>query len=64
MLGLPDTCTTHVHIYMYNVCCNSDQLIFYSQEQQYKDKVIKNLQSNEMGDEWFVNIYVLWILRH
>ena len=47
MLGLPDTCTTHVHIYMYNVCCNSDQLMIYSQEQQYKDKVIKNLQELE-----------------
>ena len=30
---------------MYNVCCNSDQLMIYSQEQQYKDKVIKNLQA-------------------
>ena len=45
MLGLPDTCTTHVHIQMYNVCCNSDQLMIYSQEQQYQDKVIKNLQA-------------------
>ena len=45
MLGLPDTCTTHVHIYMYSVCCNSDQLMIYSQEQQYKDKVIKNVQA-------------------
>ena len=45
MLALPDTCTTHVHIYMYNVYCNSDQLMIYSQGQKFKDEVIKNLQA-------------------
>ena len=44
MLGLSDTFTTYVHIYMHNVCCNSEQWMIYSQEQQYRDKVIRDLQ--------------------
>ena len=27
----------HTNTYMYNVCCNSDKLMIYSQEQQYED---------------------------
>ena len=58
MLGLSDTCTTYVHIYMYNVCCNSDQWMIYSQEQQYKDKVIRDLQ--EMKCELLIPSYMYY----
>ena len=57
MRGLPDTCTTYVHIYMYN----SDQLMIYSQEQQYKDKAIKDLQA--MNRDLMICHHICYVLR-